>query len=73
MSNLKQFLKTTFPKQFIYYNNKLSIKIQTHKQNETPIITHLNNNNISFTIEYPEYIIHNFNFYPNHITIKIKK
>jgi hypothetical protein len=73
MKTLKQFLNTNLPKQFIYYNNKASIKIQSHKQNESTITNYLNTNNIPFTIEYPEYIIHQFYFYPNHFTIRIKK
>jgi hypothetical protein len=72
-TQIRQFLKTTFPKNFIYYNNKASIKICTHKQNEAPILEYLNNNKVSFTVEYPQYIMHKFYLHSNYITIRIKK
>ena len=72
-TQIKQFLKTTFPKQFIYYNNKSSIKIQLPTSISQSLITYLHSLDIKFTHTTPEYIIHKFNFYPNFTQIHIKK
>lgn len=70
---IKQFLKTQFPKQFIYYNNKSSIKIQLPTSISQSLINYLQSNNIKFNSTTPEYIIHHFHFYPNFTQIIIKK
>ncbi len=72
-TQIKQFLKTHFPKQFIYYNNPSSIKIQLPTSISTPLINYLNSQDIKFTSTTPEYIIHKFLFYPNFTQIHIKK
>ena len=72
-TQIKQFLKTQFPKQFIYYNNKSSIKIQLPTSISQPLINYLQSQGIKFTSTTPEYIIHKFLFYPNFTQIKIKK
>jgi hypothetical protein len=73
MKDLKTFLKTTFPKNFIYYNNPSSIKIQLPTKNEEPVINYLTSNNIKFTLEHPEYIQVNLQYIKNCTTIRIKK
>ena len=73
MKNLKTFLKTTFPKNFIYYNNPSSIKIQLPTINEEPVINYLTTNSIKFTLEHPEYVQVNLQYIKNYTTIRIKK
>jgi hypothetical protein len=74
MKHIKNFLKQTYkPQTFLYYNNKYSIKIQLPTLNEQPLIEYLNNNNIKFNLEHPEYIQHNFFFYSNQTSITIQK
>ena len=72
-TQIKQFLKTTLPKQFIYYNNKSSIKIQLPTSVSQNLITYLDSLNIKYKHTLPEYIIHKFRFYPNFTQIHIKK
>ena len=73
MTNLKNFLKTNFPKNFIYYNNSSSIKIQLPTNFEESVITYLTENNIKFTLEHPEYIQVNLQFIKNCSIFRIKK
>ena len=72
-TQIKQFLSINFPKQFIYYNNKSSIKIQLPTSISQSLINHLQSQGITFIHTAPEYIIHQFHFYPNFTEIKIKK
>ena len=72
-TTIKNFLKTNFPKQFIYHNNKSSIKIQLPTSISQQLINFLQLNNIQFTHTTPEYIIHKFIFYSNFTQIHIKK
>ena len=72
-TTIKQFLKITFPKQFIYYNNPKSIKIQLPNSISQSLITFLQSQNIEFTSTQPEYIIKNFYFIKNMTQIVIKK
>ena len=72
-TTIKQFLKITFPKQFIYYNNPKSIKIQLPNSISESLITFLQSQNIEFTSTNPEYIIKNFYFIKNMTQIVIKK
>lgn len=74
MKQLRSFLRESYsPKSYIYYNNPASIKIQLPTKNEQPLIDYLNDNNITYTIEHPKYIVTNFCFVPNCTTIRIKK
>lgn len=73
MTNLKNFLKTNFPKNFVYYNNPSSIKIQLPTNFEEPLINYLTSNNIKFTLEHPEYIQVKLQYIKNCTTIRIKK
>jgi hypothetical protein len=72
-TTIKQFLKITFPKQFIYYNNPKSIKIQLPNSISESLITFLQSQNIEFTSTNPEYIIKNYFFIKNMTQIVIKK
>ena len=72
-TQIKQFLSINFPKQFIYYNNKSSIKIQLPTSISQSLINYLQSQGITFIHTAPEYIIHQFHFYPNFTEIKIKK
>lgn len=74
MKKLITFLRETYPpKSFIYYNNPGSIKIQLPTLDEKQIIDYLDNNNIIYNIERPEFIQKNLYLIPNHTTIRIKK
>ena len=46
MKNIKQLLNTTIPKNFIYYNNKASIKIQLPTTLSEFLIQYLDDNKI---------------------------
>ena len=72
-TTIKQFLNITFPKQFIYYNNPKSIKIQLPNSISQSLITFLQSQNIEFTSTNPEYIIKNYFFIKNMTQIIIKK
>jgi hypothetical protein len=72
-TTIKQFLKITFPKQFIYYNNPKSIKIQLPNSISESLITFLQSQNIEFTSTQPEYIIKNLFYIKNMTQIVIKK
>jgi hypothetical protein len=73
MKNIKQLLNTTIPKNFIYYNNKASIKIQLPTTLSEFLIQYLDDNKIKYTLTTPEYIIHKFHFISNFTQIHIKK
>jgi hypothetical protein len=73
MKNIKQLLNTTIPKNFIYYNNKVSIKIQLPTTLSEFLIQYLDDNKIKYTLTTPEYIIHQFRFISNFTQIHIKK
>ena len=73
MKNIKQLLNTTIPKNFIYYNNPASIKIQLPTEKAEFLIEYLNTNNIKYTLTTPEYIVRQFHFIPNFTQIHIKK
>ena len=72
-TTIKQFLKITFPKQFIYYNNPKSIKIQLPNSISESLITFLQSQNIEFTSTQPEYIMHKLFYIKNMTQIIIKK
>jgi len=72
-TTIKQFLNITFPKQFIYYNNPKSIKIQLPNSISQSLITFLQSQNIEFNSTNPEYIIKNYFFIKNMTQIIIKK
>jgi hypothetical protein len=73
MKNIKQLLNTTIPKNFIYYNNKASIKIQLPTTLSEFLIQYLDDNKIKYTLTTPEYIIYQFRFISNFTQIHIKK
>ena len=72
-TTIKQFLKINFPKQFIYYNNPKSIKIQLPNEISQSLIDFLQSQNIQFTSTNPKHIIYKFIFIKNMTQIHIKK
>ena len=72
-TEIKQFLNDNFKKQFVYYNNKASIKIQLPNEISQPIIDFLQSQNIQFTISNPKYIVYKFLYFKNFTVIRIKK
>ena len=70
---IKQFLNTILPNQFIFHNNKKSIKIQLSTPKSQPLIEYLQSQNIKYTLTTPEYIIHQFYFFSDFTQIVIKK
>lgn len=72
-TQIKQFLNTNLPNNFLFYNNKKSIKIQLKTIKSQSLIEYLNFQNIKYILTTPEYIIHQFYFYSDFTQIIIKK
>ena len=70
---IKQFLKLNFPKQFIYFNNPKSIKIQLPDTISESLITFLQSQNIQFNSTQPESIQYRLQFIKNMTQIIINK
>ena len=70
---IKQFLKLNFPKQFIYFNNPKSIKIQLPNTISESLITFLQSQNIQFNSTQPESIQYRLQFIKNMTQIIINK
>jgi hypothetical protein len=70
---IKQFLKLNFPKQFIYFNNPKSIKIQLPNTISESLITFLQSQNIQFNSTQPELIQYQLTFIKNMTQIIINK
>lgn len=68
---IKPFLKSNFDKQFIYYKNPSSIKIQLPNHLTESVINFLNNNNINYVLEHPEFIVYKFRFIKGMNVIRI--
>ena len=69
---IKTFLKTNFPKQFIYYKNPSSIKIQLPNDITEDVINFLKNNNIDYVLEHPKFIVYKFHYIKGMDVIRIK-
>ena len=70
---IKQFLESNFPKQFIYFNNPKSIKIQLPDTISESLITFLQSQNIKFNLTQPESIQYRLQFIKNMTQIIINK
>lgn len=70
---IKQFLESNFPKQFIYFNNPKSIKIQLPDTISESLITFLQSQNIKFKSTQPESIQYRLQFIKNMTQIIINK
>jgi hypothetical protein len=70
---IKQFLKLNFPKQFIYFNNPKSIKIQLPNTISESLINFLQSQNIQFNSTQPELIQYQLKFIKNMTQIIINK
>jgi hypothetical protein len=70
---IKQFLESNFPKQFIYFNNPKSIKIQLPDTISESLITFLQSQNIKFNSTQPESIQYRLQFIKNMTQIIINK
>jgi hypothetical protein len=70
---IKQFLKLNFPKQFIYFNNPKSIKIQLPNTISESLINFLQSQNIKFNSTQPELIQYRLQFIKNMTQIIINK
>jgi hypothetical protein len=70
---IKQFLESNFPKQFIYFNNPKSIKIQLPDTISESLITFLQSQNIQFNSTQPESIQYRLQFIKNMTQIIINK
>ena len=70
---IKQFLKLNFPKQFIYFNNPKSIKIQLPNTISESLINFLQSQNIKFNSTQPESIQYRLQFIKNMTQIIINK
>ncbi len=70
---IKQFLKLNFPKQFIYFNNPKSIKIQLPNTISESLINFLQSQNIKFNSTQPELIQYQLKFIKNMTQIIINK
>jgi hypothetical protein len=70
---IKQFLKLNFPKQFIYFNNPKSIKIQLPNTISESLINFLQSQNIQFNSTQPELIQYQLTFIKNMTQIIINK
>jgi len=71
-SLIKSFLKNNLNKQFIYYKNPSSIKIQLHTSLTKQLIEFLEFQNINFVLEHPKFIVRNFRYIQNMDEVKIK-
>ena len=69
---IKPFLKNNFNKQYIYYKNPSSIKIQLSPSLTKQVTDFLESQDINFIVEHPEFIVRNFRFIKNMDEIKIK-
>ena len=72
-TTIKTFLKSNFPKQFIYFNNPKSIKIQLPNTISESLITFLQSQNIQFNSTQPELIQYQLQFIKNMTQIIINK
>jgi hypothetical protein len=70
---IKQFLESNFPKQFIYFNNPKSIKIQLPDTISESLINFLQSQNIKFNSTQPESIQYRLQFIKNMTQIIINK
>ena len=72
-STIKNFLKTNFKDNYIYYNNPKSIKIQIPTPIAEEVVNFLQSQNINFQLTTPPYIIYKLLFVRNMTQIVIKK
>ena len=72
-TTIKTFLKLNFPKQFIYFNNPKSIKIQLPNTISESLINFLQSQNIKFNSTQPELIQYQLQFIKNMTQIIINK
>jgi hypothetical protein len=72
-STIKNFLKTNFKDNYIYYNNPKSIKIQIPNPIAEEVVNFLQSQNINFQLTTPPYIIYKLLFVRNMTQIIIKK
>jgi hypothetical protein len=68
---IKPFLKNNFNKQYIYYKNPASIKIQLPKSLIKQVTEFLESQDINYVIEHPRFVVRNFRFIENMDTIRI--
>ena len=68
---IKPFLKSNFNKQFIYYKNPSSIKIQLPNHLTESVIDFLNKNNIKYVLEHPKFITYKFHYIKGMDVIRI--
>ena len=69
---IKPFLKNNFNKQYIYYKNPASIKIQLPKSLIKQVTDFLESQDIIFDLEYPKFVVRNFRFIKDMEVIRIK-